>query len=286
MLVLSPSGFPPLFLAALAEELASHGYVVVGVNHTYETTVTAFNDGRTVAFDPAAIGGALGPQSGSHNEAFRARAEVCERKAADLAFVGDQLARLDADPASPFFGRLDLGRVGALGHSFGGVAALEWCRADPRCRAAVNLDGAVWSDVGTVGLDRPALQILAEHPEFSMKPTDAVTAGMAPDVEWFEAERAIAFDGWRRVHELASPGHTVRIAGATHLSFMDVPFLPQVDGAVVASMLAATTIDPARMWRLTGDLVLAFFARYLDQRPATVLDGPDPSRPELSYGPA
>ena len=109
---------------------------------------------------------------------------------------------------------------------------------------------------------------------------------MAPDVKWFEAERAIAFDGWRRVHELASPGHTVRIAGATHLSFMDVPFLPQVDGAVVASMLAATTIDPARMWRLTGDLVLAFFARYLDQRPATVLDGPDPSRPELSYGPA
>ena len=49
-----------------------------------------------------------------------------------------------------------------------------------------------------------------------------------------------------RTAQLARPGHTVRIAGATQLSFMNVPFLPHVDGAVVASMLAATTIDPAR----------------------------------------
>ena len=46
VLLLSPSGFPPLLLSAIAEELASHGYVVVGVNHAYETTVTAFADGR------------------------------------------------------------------------------------------------------------------------------------------------------------------------------------------------------------------------------------------------
>jgi hypothetical protein len=44
---MSPSGFPPLLLAAIGEELASHGYVVVGVNHTYETAATVFADGRT-----------------------------------------------------------------------------------------------------------------------------------------------------------------------------------------------------------------------------------------------
>lgn len=46
VLLLSPSGFPPLLLTAIAEELASHGFIVVGVNHTYETAVTAFGDGR------------------------------------------------------------------------------------------------------------------------------------------------------------------------------------------------------------------------------------------------
>jgi predicted dienelactone hydrolase len=57
VLLLSPSGFPPLVLAAIAEELASHGYVVVGVNHTYETPVTVFADGRAVAVNPDAQAG-------------------------------------------------------------------------------------------------------------------------------------------------------------------------------------------------------------------------------------
>ena len=115
VVVLSPSGFPPLLLAALAEELASHGYVVVGVNHTYETAVTVFGDHRVIPVNPAAIAGALGPQTGAHEDVFRARGEVCLRKAVDLAFVAGQVGSLDGDPASPFAGRLDLERFGSIG---------------------------------------------------------------------------------------------------------------------------------------------------------------------------
>jgi dienelactone hydrolase len=285
VLVLSPSGFPPLLLSTLAEELASHGYVVVGVNHTYETTVTAFNDGRVVPVNPVATAGALGPQTGSHEDVFAARARVCMNKAADLAFVGDQIHDLTADASGRFGGRLDVTRVGALGHSFGGNAALEWCRADPRCRAAVNLDGALWTEVGKVGLERPALQVLAEHHEFDVPPEDAVKMGMAPSTEWFVAEKAITFDGWRALHERAQPGYTVRVAGATHLSFMDIPCLPQQSGGAAAAMLAATTIDADRMWRVTSDVVLAFFARYFDGADGPLLDRPDPAHPELALGP-
>ena len=139
VLVLSPSGFPPLLLGAIAEELASHGFVVVGVNHTYETTVTAFADGRIVPMNPAATGGALGPQTGSYEEVFRQRASVCEYKAADLASIAGQLERLNTDPTQLLAGRLDLARVAALGHSFGGNAALEWCRTDPALRGRGQL---------------------------------------------------------------------------------------------------------------------------------------------------
>ena len=111
VLLLSPSGFSPLLLAAIAEELASHGFVVVGVNHTYETTVTAFADGRVVPMNPAAVGGALGPQAGEFG-GCRERAAVCEVKAADLAFVADQLEEVDARPAERFVGRLDLTHSG------------------------------------------------------------------------------------------------------------------------------------------------------------------------------
>src|SRR5712664_442001 len=47
LVVLSP-GFtnPRSTLTALAEDLASHGYAVAGIDHTYESYATAFPDGR------------------------------------------------------------------------------------------------------------------------------------------------------------------------------------------------------------------------------------------------
>jgi predicted dienelactone hydrolase len=119
VLVLSPSGFPPLLLAATAEELASHGVVVVGVNHTYETAATVLADGRVIPTNPAAVAGVLGAQTGPYRERFRRRAAVCDYKAAALASVADQLEQLTPD-ATPAAGRLELGRLGGFGHAFGG----------------------------------------------------------------------------------------------------------------------------------------------------------------------
>lgn len=284
VLVLSPSGFPPLLLAATAEELASHGYVVVGVNHTYETAVTVFADGRVVPVNPAAQAGVLGPQTGPYQERFRQRAAVCDYKAADLASVADQLEQINAGAAGLLAGRLDLGRLGGFGHSFGGNAALQWCRNDRRCQAAANLDGALWTEVGRVGLDRPALQLLAGHPEFALSAADAVAAGMATDAAAYDTEKAIAFDGWRTVCQKARPGYTMQVKRASHVSFMDVPFLPLPAEGPVKAMLAATQIQPRRMWRITCDVLLAFFARHLDQAAGLILEGPSGDYPELTFG--
>lgn len=259
VLILSPSGFPPLLLAAIAEQLASTGSVVVGVNHTYETAVTAFADGRLVPLNPTALGGALGPQVGPHDLVFRQRAAVCDYKAADLRSVADYLERLEPSPTGLSADRLDLTRLGALGHSLGGNAALEWCRADPRCRAAANLDGAIWTEIGTVGLRRPALQLLAEHPEFAMSGAEAVAAGMTSDEAWYDAEKALTFGGWRTIHEVAQLALTVQIAGASHMSFMDVPFLPLREESPVracsrqpGSTRAECGSSPATYWLVSS----------------------------------
>ena len=148
-----------------------------------------------------------------------------------------------------------------------------------------DLDGAVWSEVGRVGLDRPALQVLAEHGEFAVRAEDAVKAGAAPSVDWFEAEKAITFGGWRTVQQRAQPGYTAQVRGATHVSFMDVPFLPVTDASIVKPALEATKIQPQRMWRITCDLMLAFFDKYLNGATATVLGGPADEYPELTIGP-
>ncbi|MGW4698800.1 alpha/beta hydrolase [Streptomyces sp. NPDC004285] len=50
LVVLSP-GFtrPRATLTSIGEDLASHGYVVVAIDHTYETAATTFPDGRVAA---------------------------------------------------------------------------------------------------------------------------------------------------------------------------------------------------------------------------------------------
>lgn len=60
VLVFSPAAFAPHYFTALFEELASHGYIVVAVSHTYEMLpVSVFAAGRVRLFRPASVGGAL-----------------------------------------------------------------------------------------------------------------------------------------------------------------------------------------------------------------------------------
>ena len=53
----------------------------------------------------------------------------------------------------------------------------------------------------------------------------------------------------------------------------------------VRAMLAATAIEPRRMWRITCDVLLAFFATHLHQAATPpLLEGPSGDYPELSFG--
>jgi hypothetical protein len=67
---------------------------------------------------------------------------------------------------------------------------------------------------------------------------------------------------------------------------MDVGLLPLPAEGPLKVMLAATRIEPQRMWRITCDVLLAFFATHLDQQPVPpLLRGPSDDYPELAYGP-
>ena len=66
---------------------------------------------------------------------------------------------------------------------------------------------------------------------------------------------------------------------------MDVPFLPVTDASVVKPSLDAIKIQPERMWRITCDVLLAFFAKHLNGAAAPLLDGAADDYPELIFGP-
>src|SRR6202140_309360 len=143
----------------LAEDLASHGYVVVGFDAPYRSFVVVFPDGRVIARAPQNNADLVSgpPQEQLANKLLQAWS-------ADMGFALDQLERLHAsDPSGRFLGRLDMQRVGVFGHSLGGATALQFCHDDSRCKAGIDVDGAPLGSVIAEGVTQPFMFLMSDH---------------------------------------------------------------------------------------------------------------------------
>lgn len=153
VLLYSPGGGDARTMGtSLAEELASHGWVVVTVDHPGDASEVEFPTERP-GRDKVRPTVFLRPPDA---EQFRT---MIDTRLADIRFVLD---RLEALPG-PLGRALDLSRVGIYGHSAGGTTAAQTLYDDPRFAAAVNLEGYLDRMDGELlpvardGVDRPLL---------------------------------------------------------------------------------------------------------------------------------
>lgn len=119
----------------LFEDLASRGYIVASVDHTYEATAVEFPDGRLVT---SVLGSYLAGNARGDEKTLTLAVLV---RLGDLKFVVNELERLNQMPSGPFAGRLDMSRLALAGHSLGGLTTLLGVQEEPRFRAGVALDG-------------------------------------------------------------------------------------------------------------------------------------------------
>ncbi|WP_026361248.1 alpha/beta hydrolase family protein [Amycolatopsis nigrescens] len=173
-LVLLSPGFtvPRHTLTAMAEDLASRGYVAAAVDHAFESVAAKFPSGVL----PCAAC-RLPDQIGI--------APIALNRGVDLSFVLDELRH------HPL---VDQHRVAVVGHSMGGSAAATTMRADRRVDAGVNLDGAMSPPDP---LNRPFL--LAGSPELQHHPGGDVDPSW--DAVWPR------MSGWKRWLAVADAGH-------------------------------------------------------------------------------
>ena len=219
------------------ETLASNGYIVIAVDHTYGAVATRLSDGEVVRFDPAAL-----PEEGTVPEEERdeAGSVLLETFAADLVAVLDALERGGAGPFGPIAATADLARIGLFGHSAGGGAAVKVCLEDPRCGAVLGMDPWV------APLPDSTLKLTASKPALHMRSdgwrgtdNDALLRGIA--------ERSEATTYW------------LGVEGAGHNDFTVAPLLsPIADRLGLKGPIAAGRVIP-----IIDNYLLGFFDVYL-----------------------
>jgi pimeloyl-ACP methyl ester carboxylesterase len=251
--------------STLAEELASHGYVVVGFDAPYRTYSVVFPDRRVIKRIPENNPELCLEKTGQERD--RCANRLLTAWTADIAFVLDRLEQLNAsDTSGKFTGRLDLTRVGVFGHSFGGAQAAQFCSQDLRCKAGIDVDGAPHGSVIQAGIDRPFLFLMSDHSHESDPEGGQIIANI------------------RSIYDRLPPDGRalVEIHGANHFLFSD-------DGALLKShivmrtlrMLGFVGIDGRRQLAVTAYCLRSFFDAYLKGTSASRLNISSPLYPEI-----
>ncbi|MFK4475104.1 putative dienelactone hydrolase [Paenibacillus sp. RC73] len=245
------------------EELVSHGYIVVGMDHPYSSAKVSFPDGRVIPYTPE-------PEFPTSAELYENNVKGVSIRAADSRFVLDTLTTWNTqDPNGLFEGKLDLEHVGIFGHSYGGATTAETLAQDQRFKAGVSLEGGFWGTVAHTGLQQPFMYMMTGTTAESLKPSvtkkDKVFyTEFAPDLKSVMTKSQ-------------NDTYYLTVDKLFHQSFTDL--------ALISPSLFAKNIDPVHNIDITRSYVRAFFDQYLKGEQQPLLKGASPEYPEVSFDP-
>ncbi|KKO54861.1 alpha/beta hydrolase family protein [Paenibacillus sp. DMB20] len=249
---------------AQAENLASHGYVVAVIDHTYSTMVTIFPDGRTTGFKTEI----------DENAFYEDASRIGKVWTEDVGFVIEQLERMNSgDVSSGLEGTLDMRHIGAMGHSFGGATAFNAAYLNDKVLAGINMDGSLYELKDRKQMDKPFL---------FMRVADFMDA-----IEQYKKQPDADRQLLKNISEELSimdevsrkKGDLLLLKGAGHYNFTDLQLFPKF----VSWMGMTGKIDGQRGAQIVNRYVLDFFNKHLKGIESTLLNGPDEAYPEVEF---
>ncbi|AJS58588.1 alpha/beta hydrolase family protein [Paenibacillus sp. IHBB 10380] len=221
------------------QQLVSHGYIVVGIDHTYNSMVSVFPDGRVanlISDDSDSVA-----QLNQTNEIW----------VEDAKFVLDQVEKLaKADPDHRFTGRMDMQNIGMFGHSFGGAATTQMVMADSRIKAAINMDGVPYGkrSISVGGLKKPFMMMTADEGT-----DNSDFGGFIETIMTKNNDAAHNKNYWMKFKNMMHYGFSD--------SYLFSPLYEKMEG-----------VDIREAHRLINDYSLDFFNHYLKQQPFKLLE--------------
>ena len=250
-------------------ELASHGYVVVSLDHPYHSFFTKDTSGKSITVDPEffktalSVGGSDVPES----EIYDITSEWMRLRTADMNFVIDELKKAGSDnslSAAWFFDNknkdilmsvlnaADFDEIGLMGHSLGGAAAVTvGRRAD--ISAVIDIDGTMLGE--ETGVEDGTVQINEEPYETPLLAID--------NEEHHQSQVDAARNSYAYANNVvlknAVCGYETYFKNAGHMNFTDLPLI----SPALANMLGTGSVDSGECIDTMNSIILRFYDCYL-----------------------
>ena len=220
------------------EELVSNGYIVVAPDHTYDASITIFNDGSIEEFKSGLPVSELKDQAVTEKVFWETRLPQINTRSGDIKFILDKLQTMKDNPIYP---AIDFNNIGVFGHSFGGATSVVSSWNDSRISACLNLDGWFEPIIDTIinnGLKIPFCYIGQES--------------------WGENstnyERLYTF-----FNNCQSDTYFIKIKNTKHFDYADLPYITRIGKAF---KLSGKNIDKNFTIEI-NNVILGFFNEYL-----------------------
>ena len=239
ILFLTGNGASRAFYTSLTSGLASHGYVVLTIDHPYEAAFTQLADGKIVTTTEVHL-----KDDPDLLKFMKFRLDI---RVADIQFVINQLGNPKGSTDN-FVLSLDQNRIGITGHSLGGASAGVAMAIDSRIKAAANIDGTLYGELPKLNSPRPYLLLESNKSDKS---------------------RFLRYEtGNQLFFRQFGGGYRYEILNADHLSFTDAPLLLAYPARFLASRIFKFGNIPTRTHNATVDILNTFFCGALKGKSA------------------
>ena len=221
----------------MIEELASHGYVVIGIEHAYDANISVFNNGDIADYRSGINYERRNNQRLSPEEFWEIRLPQLKTRSADVGFILDRIE--DGNFPSKIIDIIDVDNIGIFGHSFGGATSIYSSYSDNRIDACINLDG--WMVV---------------------VPENIIDEGINQDfmyigqLQWDDELNYKKLDKFIQSNKSSSK---ILIPETTHYDYSDTPHM-----SIAARLLKKSgTLNSDNLKAILNDLILSFFNKNL-----------------------
>lgn len=237
----------------LIENLASHGYIVVGINPTYSSRYVVFSDGNVAYRTPQ---GSIPEGNPTDEQLNEAGSRLIKTWSEDIAFVVKKLGEINIEQGSIWKDHIDMEHIGAFGHSFGGTASVKALLSN-RIKASIDIDGFLYGVENNP--EKPLMFIMSQHQQGDI---DALEYKKIQD----------SYNG------LKGDGYLLEIQNSAHYNFMDnaIFFSP-----IAKAMGVFGTINGEHGLEIANSYITAFFDKYLQNIDSNILKQKLSSYPDV-----